>query len=153
VLNPLFESMSTQNWVGRVGFITLIIAVIGYQSWAARSVLVAEDFRQEPAFWQQIGNAIPKGADVIALTQDYGYRLMYFGWRKVSLWPLTTDLSETRGRNPTDATDFTDLTQGKRYFLVTAFKQLDKQPNLKKILAEYPIAAQGDGYILYDLQK
>jgi len=152
-LNPLIESVSTQNWVGRVGFITLIIAVIGYQSWAARSILVAEDFRQEPAFWQQIGDAIPKDADVIALTQDYGYRLMYFGWRKVSLWPLSTDLSETRGRNPADATDFTDLTAGKKYFLVTAFKQLDKQPNLKKILAEYPIAAQGDGYVLYDLQK
>ena len=153
VLNPLFESVSTQSWFGRVGFITLIIAVIGYQSWAARSILVAEDFRQEPAFWQQIGDAIPKDADVIALTQDYGYRLMYFGWRKVSLWPLSTDLSETRGRNPADATDFTDLTQGKKYFLVTAFKQLDKQPNLKKILAEHPIAAQGDGYTLYDLQK
>jgi hypothetical protein len=151
-LNPLIESVPTQNWVGRVSLIALIVAVIGYQSWVARSVLVAEDFRHEPAFWKQVGAVIPADAEVIGLTQDYGYRLMLFGWRKVNLWPLTTDLSEARGGNQ-DASGFADLTKGKQYFLVTAFGQLDKQPDLKNILAQYPIAAQGDGYILYDLQK
>jgi hypothetical protein len=114
--------------------------------------LVAEDFRHEPAFWKQVGDVIPADADVIGLTQDYGFRLMQWGWRKVSLWPLTTDLSEARGGNQDDA-DFASLTEGKEYFLVTAFGQLDKQPGLKEILAQYPIAAEGDGYVLYDLQK
>ena len=95
---------------------------------------------------------IPADADVIALTQDYGYRLMLFGWRKVNLWPLSTDLSEARGGKQ-DASGFADLTEGKEYFLVTAFGQLNKQPDLKNILEQYPIAAQGDEYILYDLQK
>jgi hypothetical protein len=36
---------------------------------------------------------------------------------------------------------------------VTAFGQLDKQPGLKEILDQYPIAAKGDGYVLYDLRK
>ncbi len=151
-LNPLIESVAAQSRVGRVGFIALIVAVIGYQSWVARSVLVAEDFHHEPVFWKQVGDAIPVNTDVIALTQDYGYRLMFFGWRKVSLWPLSTDLSEARNGNQ-DASDFADLTEGKEYFLVTAFGQLDKQPDLKEILAQYPIAAQGDGYVLYDLRK
>jgi 4-amino-4-deoxy-L-arabinose transferase-like glycosyltransferase len=153
-LNPLIENVAVQGQVGRVGFIILVVAVIGYQSWVARSVLVAEDFRHEPAFWKQVGDAIPVNTDVIALTQDYGYRLMYFGWRKVSLWPLSTDLSEARGGNNTArADDFADLTEGKEYFLVTAFGQLDKQSDLKETLAQYPIAAQGDGYVLYDLRK
>jgi len=151
-LNPLIESVATQSQVGRVGFITLIVAVIGYQSWVARSVLIAEDFHHEPTFWKQVGDAIPAGADVIALTQDYGYRLMYFGWRKVNLWPLNTDLSEARGGEQ-GAGDFTDLTEGRQYFLVTAFGQLDKQPDLKEILSQYSIASQGDGYVLYDLRK
>jgi len=151
-LNPLIESMATQGQVGRVGFIALIVAVIGYQSWVARSVLVAEDFRHEPVFWKQVSDVIPVNTDVIALTQDYGYRLMLFGWRKVNLWPLSTDLSEARGGEQ-DATNFADLTEGKEYFLVTAFGQFDKQPDLKEILAQYPIAAQGDGYVLYDLRK
>jgi 4-amino-4-deoxy-L-arabinose transferase-like glycosyltransferase len=153
-LNPLIESVAVQSQVGRVGFIALIVAVIGYQSWVARSVLVAEDFHHEPVFWKQVGDVIPVNTDVIALTQDYGYRLMFFGWRKVSLWPLSTDLGEARGGNhAARATDFADLTEGKEYFLVTAFGQFDKQADLKEILAQYPIAAQGDGYVLYDLRK
>ena len=152
-LNPLIESVAVQSPVGRVGFIALIVAVIGYQSWVARSVLIAEDFRHEPAFWKQVGDAIPANTDVIALTQDYGYRLMLFGWRKVSLWPLSTGLSEARGGNTDVAGNFADLTAGKEYFLVTAHGQFDKQPDLKKILAQYPIAAEGDGYVLFDLRK
>lgn len=151
-LNPLFESVAAQSQVGRVGFILLIVTGIGYQSWVARSVLVAEDFHHEPAFWQEVGDAIPADTDVIALTQDYGFRLMLWGWRKVSLWPLSTGLSEERGGGQ-GADDFAAITDGKEYFLVTAFGQLEKQPDLKIILEQYPIALQGDGYVLYDLQK
>jgi hypothetical protein len=151
-VNPLIERVSGQGLGWRVGSVALIVAMIGYQSWVARSILVAEDFRHEPAFWKQVGDAIPADVDVIALTQDYGYRLMLFGWRKVSLWNLATDLSEIRGGEQ-DAGNFADLTEGKEYFLVTAFGQLDKQPDLKEILSQYPIAAQGDGYVLYDLRK
>ena len=78
---------------------------------------------------------------------------MLFGWRKVSLWPLSTGLSEARGGEQDAAGDFADLTEGKEYFLVTASGQLEKQPDLKKILAQYPIAAEGDGYVLFDLRK
>ena len=152
-LNPLIESVAAQSQVGRVSFITLIVAVIGYQSWVARSVLVAEDFHHESVFWKQVGDVIPADADVIALTQDYGYRLMYFGWRKVTLWPYVTELAEVRNGEVDFADRFDELTAGRDYFLVTAFGQLDQQPSLKKILDEYPIAIQGDGYVLYDLNK
>jgi 4-amino-4-deoxy-L-arabinose transferase-like glycosyltransferase len=151
-VKPLMESMTAQGWGWRVGAVALLVALFGYHSWVARSVLIAEDFRHEPAFWKQVGEIIPTDADVIALTQDYGYRLMLFGWRKVNLWPLSTDLSEARGGEQ-DASDFADATNGMDFFLVTAFNQLDKQPDLKKILEQYPIAAEGDGYILYDLRK
>lgn len=153
VLNPLVEYVTKLGGVGRAGFIALVIAVVGYQAYAARSVLVAEDFHHEPAFWNSVGEAIPTDGKVIALTQDYGYRLMLYGWRQVDLWPLATGLSETRNPGKDFADDFTDLTADKDYFLVTAFGQLDKQPSLKKILDEYPIAAQGDGYVLYDLRN
>jgi 4-amino-4-deoxy-L-arabinose transferase-like glycosyltransferase len=152
VLNPLVESVAATSGVGRVGFIALIVAVIGYQAYVARSVLVAEDFRQEPAFWSSMAEVIPADSDTIGLTQDYGYRLMLYGWRKVKLWPLTTGLSETRNPDADYAGEFTDLTDGMDYFLVTAFGQLDKQPDLKKILDTYPIAAEGDGFVLYDLR-
>ncbi len=151
-LNPLTEYVSTISGVGRAGFVALVIAVIGYQAYAARSVLAAEDFHHEPAFWNQVGEAFPADAKVIALTQDYGYRLMMYGWRKVDLWPLATELSAERNPDKDTAAQFDELTEGKDYFLVTAFGQLDKQPGLKNILDTYPIAVQGDGYLLYDLR-
>jgi len=151
-LNPLFERAATQGVASRAAFVAVIVALIGYQSWVARSVLVAENFRSEPAVWAAIGKTIPEDANVIALTQDYGFRLMMWGWRKVSLWPVTTDLSQIRGEADPSAS-FDEYIAGKDYFLVTAFGQLDKQPTLKKILNKYPIAAQGDGFVLYDLHK
>ena len=153
VLNPLVESVAANGGVGRVGFIALVVAVIGYQAYVARSVLAAEDFRHEPAFWSEVGEAIPSDGNVMALTQDYGYRLMAYGWRRVSLWPLATGLSEARNPDKNNAEQFAELTDGMDYFLVTAFGQLDKQPDLKEILDTYPIAAEGDGYVLYDLKK
>ena len=153
VLNPLVESVAANDGVGRVGFIALVVAVIGYQAYVARSVLAAEDFRHEPAFWSEVGEAIPSDGNVMALTQDYGYRLMAYGWRRVSLWPLATGLSEARNPDKNNAEQFAELTDGMDYFLVTAFGQLDKQPDLKEILDTYPIAAEGDGYVLYDLKK
>ena len=152
-VNPLIESVAVQGQVGRVGFIALIIAVIGFQAWVSRSVLVAEDFRPEVPFWKEIGDAIPADAKVIGLTQDYGYRLMYFGWRKVTLWPYSTELAEVRNGEVDFADRFDELTAGRDYFLVTSFGQLDKQPSLKKLLDEYPISIQGDGYALYGLHK
>jgi hypothetical protein len=90
---------------------------------------------------------------VIGLTQDYGYRLMLWGWRRVSLWPLSTDLADVRNADRDTASRFDEITAGRDYFLVTAFGQLDKQPDLKKILEQYPVAADGDGFVLYDLRK
>ncbi len=152
VLNPLTESVAGMGGVRTAVFVALVIAIIGYQAYAARSVLIAEDFHHEPGFWNQVGEAFPSDAKVIALTQDYGYRLMLYGWRKVDLWPLATELSAARNPDKDNAAQFDDLTEGKDYFLVTAFGQLEKQPGLKKILDTYPIAVEGEGYVLYDLR-
>ncbi len=152
VIDPLVETVTKQNRVRSVSFIALIVAIIGYQSYVARSVLIAESFRHEPAYWNSVGEAIPSDAKVIALTQDYGYRLMLYGWRKVDLWPLATELSETRNPDKNNAEKFDELTAGMDYFLVTAFGQLEKQPELKKILDSYPIAIEGEGFVLYQLK-
>lgn len=152
-LNPLLETVSAQGVVGRVAFVALMAAVIGYHAWVARSVLIAEDFRYEPLVWQEIGDAIPGNAEVIALTQDYGFRLMYFGWRKVNLWPLNTDLAQLKNEDRDPARRFDEITEGNNYFLVTAFGQLNQQPDLKRILDEYPVVEEGDGFVLYDLRK
>lgn len=155
-LSPLAEAV-TRRAVGekriwQAALTVLAAAVIGFQAYVARSVLLAEDFRHEPAYWQMVGEAIPANAKVIALTQDYGYRVMYYGWRRVDLWPQSSGLMEIRGNAINVEKTFAERALGKDYFLVTTFSQLDKQPDLKKILDGYPIAAQGDGFVLYDLR-
>jgi hypothetical protein len=148
----LNKSEQSPRWA-RVGMAALIVAAVGYESWSARSALVAENFSDAPGYWKSVGAAIPAGAEVIGLTQDYGYDLMYWGWRKVDLWPLATDLSGVKNTGKDPAAQFAELTGGEDYFLVTAFGQLEHQPNLKKILAGYPVAAQGAGFVLYNLRK
>ncbi len=152
VLNPLVGSVAGMGAARSVPFIALIVVVFGYQAWIARSVLMAESFRHEPAFWENVGAQIPTDGETIALTQDYGFRVMLWGWKHVDLWPLVTGLSEIKNGERDYSEQFAELTTGSEYFLVTAFGQLDKQPGLKKILDAYPIIAEGDGYVLYDLR-
>jgi 4-amino-4-deoxy-L-arabinose transferase-like glycosyltransferase len=150
--NPLVESAAGMGGVRSASLLALIVAVFGYQAWIARSVLMAESFRHEPAFWENVGAQIPTGGETIALTQDYGFRVMLWGWRHVDLWPLVTDLGEIKNGERDFSAEFAELTKGKEYFLVTAFGQLEKQPGLKDILDTYPILAEGDGYVVYDLR-
>jgi hypothetical protein len=152
IIDAVLQAARRLDPAWRTAMLAPLVVFAAYEAWAARSVLVAEDFSRVPSQWETIGAAIPGNADVIALTQDYGFDLMYWGWRKVQLWPLNTDLSEFRNSGRDLARRFEQLTTGKEYFLVTALGQLDDQPALAEALQEYAVAASGDGYILYDLR-
>jgi hypothetical protein len=138
-----------RRWQALAAVPIVLFAV--YQAWAARSVLVREDFSEAPMLWSAIGQAIPEDADVIGLTQDYGFDLMYWGWRKVQPWPVRTALSDLRAGDRDVQTRFAEIAAGKDYFLVTAFGQLESQPALEQALNGYAVAAVGEGFILYDL--
>ena len=148
-------SQSGRWW--QVAGIVVIGCALGFSFWVGRSELVARDYSGEPAAWQKMGQAIPKGASFVALVSDYGFRLAYYGLRKASdYWPARNDLSASVQRgNPEMDTQayFQDIIQGKNYFLIGALDDFDAQVALKEILTEhYPVYKQGDGYILYDLQ-
>ena len=123
-------------------------------AWQALVPLYGQDYRDEPAYWQEIASRLPADGKIIALTQDYGYRLMYYGWRKVTLWPNRGEirLSNLRGSSKEFDEFFAKRTQDKSYFLITAFKQFEDQPVLQQTLNErYPVLAQAQGYVIYDL--
>ena len=134
----------------------LAAAGLVYYSWLALVPLRARDYRDEPVLWQTVASYLPNDGKIIALTQDYGYRLMYYGWRKVILWPNRGEqkLSELRGSEKEFETYFAKQTQNINYFLITSFRQFDDQPDLKAYLeTHYPIQAQGTGYLIYDLSS
>ncbi len=156
-LAPVAEAViqraaGSPRWM-QAALAAVVVVAIGYQAWAARSAIVAENFSDAPGYWKSVAEAIPANADVIGLTQDYGYDLMYWGWRRVDLWPLDTDLSSLKNAGKDPAANFAALTEGDSYFLVTAFGQLDHQPSLKKLLEALPVVTQGNGFVVYDLRK
>ncbi len=103
------------------------------------------DFRPQAAFWATVSNATNHQPGVVALTTDYAYPLAYYGWQNAELWPLAPDILNFDRA-------FARLTKTKSYFLITDFDEYDRQPNLQKQLADnYPVLAQGKGYIIFDL--
>ena len=157
LIDAFHHRPALQRWrpLGWLAGVAALGALLAWLSWQALIPLYSADYRGEPAYWQSIAQQIPADGKVIALTQDYGYRLMYYGWRKVSLWPNRGEikLSILRG-SPKEFEDFFNKrTDGKDYFLITAFRQFEDQPELQQMLAaHYPLLAEGSGYRIYDLR-
>jgi hypothetical protein len=140
----------------RLLFAAVLLGSLAFSAWVSRSDMLGVDHRGEPAFWERIGTVVPRDGDTIALVQSYGHLLNYYGGRKVELWPVTSELALAglRGNSFDDfEAFFIKRTEGMEYFLVTAFNQLEQQPQLAEYLnAHFTIYSEGEGYRIYDLQ-
>ena len=157
---PGFEAILTKVYEQKRGwqaaFVGIALVAIVFMSWKAILPQYSENHRNEPAYWQEIASKLPEEGKIIALTQDYGYRLMYYGWRKVALWPTRGEKKLMGLRNSEKKMEdyFEKKTEGKSFFLITAFNQFNDQPELKKYLYDnYPVLAEGHGYIIFDLRE
>lgn len=135
-------------------FLFLLIGLIA-SLWNTRNQLNAVDYRPQVAMWAEI-HSLTADYNLGGLTQDYGARMAYWGWQNLTSWPSYGDLLYGRERGSAEK-DFeeqwNELMPKKELFLVTDFKDLDLQPFLKAKLSTYPIFAEGEGYIIYDLMK
>lgn len=143
------------RWV-KILSLGLAALSVAYPAFLTRSALVGNDYRGEAGGWAEIGQALPTDGRIIAVTQDYGYRLIYYGWRQVELWPSRADMESfaLQGHNadPDFVRSFNQRTAGFRYFLITNFGEFEGQPDLKAHLeANFPIARQGPTFVVYDL--
>lgn len=123
-------------------------------NWNARNQLSAVDYRPEAGMWAEIRETV-EGYNLAGLTQDYGSRLLYWGWRTSVAWPTYGDLyyrSELRGSEFDFDAFFDQTVQRRDLFIVTDFHELERQPLLKERLKEYPVFAEGDGYVIYDIR-
>ncbi len=122
--------------------------------WNIRAEMKATDYRPEAQMWAEIGKTIGD-KNTAGLTQDYGTRLAYWGWKTLTAWPTYGDLvyhDDLRGAQTEFEGLFEDIASKKELFLVTDFDELNRQPLLKEKLSAYPIFAEGDGYVIYDLK-
>jgi 4-amino-4-deoxy-L-arabinose transferase-like glycosyltransferase len=139
VAGVLFERITVQPRFYRALLAGVVLLGIAFPAWQSVSELKSEDYRGEPAHWQQIASYLPTDGKIIALTQDYGYRLEYYGWRKMALWPVRGErtLASLRGSEKEFEEYFAKRIDGKDYFLITSFNQLDDQPDLKQHLRDH----------------
>jgi 4-amino-4-deoxy-L-arabinose transferase-like glycosyltransferase len=155
-MSAITEKIGAQPRFWQVVVAGIFILGIGFASWEAILPQYRDDYRHEPPYWEEIGNQLPTDGKILALTQDYGYRIMYYGWRKVILWPNRGEiaLSELRGEGKEFEDYFNRRSEGMNYFLITAFRQLNEQTDLKAHLEQnYPVFAEGSGYLIYDLAR
>jgi len=153
----IFGKLSAQSKFSQACVLGIALIGITYSAWQTRCTLAASDMRQETIAWKRMGENLPVDGEIVALTQDYGNRLRYYGGRSVILWPYSWDFDLTlrRGGNLGSFQEiFNQYTEGAKYFMVSFNSELDIQPELKSILYEhYPLVQQGDGYILFDLSQ
>jgi hypothetical protein len=116
----------------------------------AKGVLLYGDMIDDYEALSKIGHE----KKVIGLTQDYGYRLSYWGLVDSIQWMSSADFSakELSGKQYDMRSLFADEVEGQDVFVVTQPEELDHQPELKSLLTHgYAVLAEGDGYTLYDL--
>jgi 4-amino-4-deoxy-L-arabinose transferase-like glycosyltransferase len=162
-LSPLIHPLSSkllETWkkgvLPRIVVILLLAFNLLMFGWEARRELRRIDYRPQAEFWASIGEQLDHRSSVIGLTGDYGASLEYWGWTSITSWPSSGDAAyqETFGGTAEAFLDeFTELTAGKRLFLVTDFDEFDRQGELKAFLqTNYPIFVEGAGYIIFDLE-
>ena len=142
------------NWMRGAVFLVLLYGVFS-TVWGVRNEMKTVDYRPQEAYWTEIRDALGPEASVAALTEDYGNRLVYWGWLKAALWPSWGDLyqADVRGNQRDIDKLFAEIAAQKSLFLVTDLEDFAKQTDLRVKLAGYPVLVQGDGYLIYDLQK
>jgi hypothetical protein len=156
--SALFQKLKETNNASvlpRLSVLGIILFAMAFEMWNVRVELVRDDDRAEPQFWAELGEKLGRSTDVIGLTQDYGNRLAYWGWKPTTQWPTTGDqnLRELAGKGKAFDEIFTGRVEGKDLFVVTNFNQFDRQQELKeKLFNTYPVVEETSEYIIFDLQ-
>jgi hypothetical protein len=145
---------AVQRWMRSAVYAILIYGLFSVV-WDVRNQMKSVDYRPQAALWAEIGGKLDHQTTAVALTQDYGSRLEYWGWTTASIWPSLGDLyyAEVRGDQHSFNKILDEMTRKKDFFLVTDFDELKLQPELQKHLSTYPVYSEGDGYVIYDLRK
>jgi hypothetical protein len=134
----------------------LVLFSVAANAWDVRVTLKADDFRSEVAYWQKLGTKIGHETKVVGLTQDYGYRLGYWGLVDCTPWMSSSDFNAKAlaGQSYDEKALFTSLVKDQDLFVVTMPDELARQPELKIMLTKgYAVWAKGSDYTIYDLHQ
>jgi Dolichyl-phosphate-mannose-protein mannosyltransferase len=149
------KESTTQRWARIAAYAILTFGLFSV-IWDVRNQMKAVDYRPEAAMWAEIGERLDGKDGILALAQDYGSRLEYWGGRGSVNWPHLGDEGYVNVRGGTLTFDqlFNRYASKMGYFLVTDFEEFNRQPQLReRLFAFYPLYAEGDGYLIFDLNN
>ncbi|MEW5829668.1 MAG: glycosyltransferase family 39 protein [Chloroflexota bacterium] len=151
VWDRIIPPLSGFNLLAFTGVILFALAVPVWHVYDA----LKPDHRPEAQMWADLGGKLGHNASVVSLTDDYGYSLMYWGWQNSTAWLTTGDMTvrQLADRAVDLPERFDKLASTRQFFLVTDFVELARQPELKAKLEKFAVYAQGEGYVIYDLQQ
>ena len=146
-------SETTQGHARSVVYIILLYGLFSVV-WSIRNQMKAVDYRPEAGMWAEIGEKLAHEPTAMALIPDYGSRLEYYGLTSAGIWPSVGELAHKELRSGPRSSEgvFEKWVRNKSYFLITDFAELKRQPELKARLLGYPVYAEGEGYIIYQLR-
>jgi hypothetical protein len=151
------KSLVPRGKIAPLALAGILVLFLGASAWQSHQRLHEVDYRPLAANYERIGKRVGRRSRVVALTEDYGYRLVYWGWMNVRVWPSYGDQKyrEKMGGSSADFVKaFSKRTSGVDFFLVTWFEEFEYQPELEAHLkGNYPVYDQNDAYMLFDLRK
>jgi hypothetical protein len=136
--------------------IVLLLAVV-------LSLRIAKSRLSNPDVWhrvrteQEIGDRVNHSTKTVFLSSDYGVPLEYHGLLSGAAWPLAADLEwERLAGVPTLTAEERFQARFSRespeYFIVEDFRELERQPDLKQFLSNFPLLFRSDRYLVFGLQ-
>ncbi len=132
--------------------LALMVAV---EMWVVRVELIRNNYRSDAEHFAMIGSLTGHTLQPVAsVSQDYGDRLEYWGWQINEAWLDESQLAlrQAAGRDIQLADRFAEFMEGKRFFVVTRLAELEDNSALRESLYNnYPIHAEGKGFIIFDL--
>ena len=151
VINWLKEKkLSSLVWAG-----TSLLLIAGMAG--GYYLLERKDYRHEPPYYQKVANFVETESNIVALSQDYGYRLSFFGWRVVFSWKGKEELRyiELRDSEVDPFSErFSEFTTDYEYFIITNMSEFRRQKDLSNELNDhYPVLVEGGGYMIFDLRE
>ncbi|MBT4310436.1 MAG: hypothetical protein HOD49_08490, partial [Anaerolineae bacterium] len=133
---------------------TWTLALLG-AAWTIRADLRATDYRPLAQSYREVGDLLRGEGKTVALSEDYGYRLNYWGWLNNTVWPSAGDLwyQEKRGDPQNFTQVFNKHAKDRSFFIITDFNEWEAQEDLHEYLtANYPLYTEGEGYLIFDLR-
>jgi hypothetical protein len=150
------SSFHGPRWLRSALAVVLLLAFAASNLWDARVELKRADYRAEAALAEEIGAIFRPQDRVVSIAPYYSYALSYWGWVNATNWFSAGDfeMRALAGQGVDVRAAFNEATEGKDYFLVMDFVELDRQPLVKELLERhYPLIQKTDQYALYDLRK